>query len=81
MATNYYEGINHIVCVSTNAQGNCEHCNEGGFLGLDHLTKLVNHYITKHGYKILHAGTETDHGPDGNPWHSTVVILGKQEEP
>ncbi len=36
----------------------------------------INHYL-KHGYKLLHIGTETSK-EDGGLWHSTVAVLGKE---
>lgn len=77
MATkNYYEGIQHVVQISTNIGEGCKHCSEP--IGTDRFAESVNHYIKKHGYKLLHVGTETI--PDNNtggPWHTTVAVLGK----
>lgn len=76
MATqNYYEGINHVIHVSTNIGTSCEHCNFN--IGLDNFAESINHYIEQHGYKLLHTGTETSHDMSGNPWHSSVALLGK----
>ncbi len=44
----------------------------------DHkLAESINHYIEMHGYKLLHVGTETIHDDQGEPWHTTVSVLGK----
>lgn len=72
---NYYEGVQHVVYITTNVGTGCEHCSEQ--IGLDRLPESVNHYIGQHGYKLLHVGAETSHGSDGKPWHSTVAVLGK----
>ena len=72
---NYYEGVKHEVHISTSVETKCEHCTER--IGGDDLAKSINHYIQQHGYKLLHVGTETSRDMDGNPWQSTVAVLGK----
>lgn len=74
-AQSYYEGVQHVVHLSTNIGASCKHCSER--VGLNSLAESINHYIEQHGYKLLHVGTETSHDMNGNPWHSTVAILGK----
>ena len=75
MATkNYYDGVTHVVHISTNIGTSCKHCTQQ--VGLDRLAESINHYIKKHGYKLLHVGTETSHDQVGKPWHSTVAVLG-----
>lgn len=66
----------HIVHISTDVSMGCEHChfNIGG---PNNLAESVNHYVEKHGYKILHIGTETISGPRDEAWHTTVAVLGK----
>ncbi len=76
---NYYDGIMHVVYISTNIGTCCEHCDEPiGLAGPgDHrLAESINHYIEKHGYKLLHVGTETTGDSEGSPWHTTVALLG-----
>ena len=53
----------------------CEHC--GCRIGQGDLAELINHYLTQHGYRLLHTGTETSDDLDGRPWHSTVAVPGK----
>ena len=72
---NYYEGIKHVVQISTSIGTSCEHCDFP--IGTDNFAESINHYIEQHGYKLLHVGTETDRDSDGNPWQSTVALLGK----
>jgi hypothetical protein len=48
---NYYEGIQHIVFISSNIGTHCEHC--GTPIGMDNFADSVNHHIKKHGYKSL----------------------------
>ena len=74
-AQNYYEGINHIIYISTNIGTGCEHCNAR--IGLEKLAESINHYIEKHGYKLLHVGTETICDKNGNPSHTTIALVGK----
>ena len=78
-ASNYFSGVKHVVHISTNIGKSCEHCSAHiGATADDHeLGESINHYIETHGYKLLHVGTETSHDANGNPWHSTVAVLGK----
>jgi hypothetical protein len=73
---NIYEGIRHVVRVSTDISATCEHCQEQ--MGVDWFAKLVNHYIERHGYRLLHVGTETTDDRNANPWHCTIAVLGKE---
>lgn len=55
MATqDYYEGVGHVVQIDTNRCPACEHCGEPKVEHED-ITLLVNHYIEKHGYKIIYS--------------------------
>ena len=72
---NYYKSIKHVVQISTNIGTGCEHCNTQ--IGLEKFPESINHYVEQHGYKLLHVGTETSDDTNGNPWHSTVALLGK----
>jgi hypothetical protein len=69
--------------ISSNIGRGCEHCGE--FLGSvgenTDVSESVNHYVEKHGYKLLHVGAETTHGSDGKPWHTTIAILGHDNPP
>jgi hypothetical protein len=85
MATDHpYAGITRVVEISSNIGTSCDHCDTriGGGWGDDgFIQDSINHYIHEHGYRLLHAGTETHHGGDGNPWHSTIAILGAANPP
>ena len=72
---NYYEGLQHVVHISTNIEKPCEHCTIQ--VGGERLADSINHYIEQHGYKLLHVGTETGIDMNGNTSHSTVAILGR----
>ena len=65
--------------VSSNIYRGCEHC--GAKIGGDSVTEGINHYIEEHGYQLLHVGTQTSHAADGQPWHSTVAVLGHNDPP
>lgn len=76
MATrNYYEGVGHVVQISSDIGENCEHCQER--IGLERFAESVNHYLDKHGYKLLHVGTQTGLDADGKPWQSTIAVVGR----
>lgn len=66
--------VNHVVHISTNIGVSCEHCSES--IGVDRFAESINHYINKHGYKLLHVGQETSEGSDGL-WHHSVAVLGR----
>jgi hypothetical protein len=74
-----YSGVTHVVKLSTNRGGRCDHCEfpMRSFAGVDNLAESINHYISEHGYRLLHVGTESDRDDEENPWHSTVAVLGR----
>lgn len=72
---NIYEGIEHVVHISTNIETSCEHCIER--VGADRFSESVNHYIEKHKYRLLHVGSECDTDAEGKPCHHTIAVLGK----
>lgn len=67
-----------VVQLSSEVETEYEHCAER--VGGEHFATSVNHYIAEHDYQILHVGTQTSHGPTGEPWHNTVAVLGKGPE-
>jgi hypothetical protein len=71
-----YEGVKHVVDISTNISKGCEECSKQ-IGGPDSLAESINHYIEKHGYRLLHVGTETIDGPDSAPWHTSAAVVGK----
>ena len=75
MATeSYYKGIKHVVHISTNSLGASKHCQER--IGSD-FAESVNHYVQKHGYKVLHVGAEWSADMDGKSCHHTIAVVGK----
>ena len=75
MAAVEYSDILSIVEVTTDISQSCKICSY--FLEHDKFCDGVNHYIGKHGMILLHVGARTTHDLEGNPWHSTVAILGR----
>jgi hypothetical protein len=77
------EKVKRTTEVSSNIGRGCEHCREpiGSLHNSDDITESVNHYIEKHGYRLLHVGTQTSHDTNSKPWHSTVAILGHDAPP
>lgn len=72
---NNYEDINHVVHISTEYGASCEHCNMR--IGFDNFAESINHYIEKHGYRLLHVGTETSYVDDKGLKDNSVAIVGK----
>lgn len=76
MASETTADTQHVVHVSSAIIGErCKRCanpieGDGSFVA------LINHYITQHGYKLLHVGQQTEEGTDG-PWQTTVAVLGQ----
>jgi len=77
------EGVKRTTTISSNIGRGCVHCNEsiGPKDQSDDITESINHYITAHGYRLLHVGTQTSHDMDGKLLHSTVAILGHDDPP
>jgi hypothetical protein len=73
---NYYEGVEHVVYISTDVSTGCEHCDKM-LGGSANFAESINHYIDQHGYKLLHVGSETTRDDVGNPWHCSVAVVGK----
>jgi hypothetical protein len=79
------EGVKRTTTISSNIGRSCEHCDEWVGIpmgaGSDDITDSINHYITAHGYRLLHVGTQTSHDRDGKLWHSTIAVLGHDNPP
>ena len=72
---NIYNGISHVIHISTDILKPCEHCSF--VLKSDEFAESINHYIEQHGYRLLHIGTETGRDYEGKPYHASVALLGK----
>ena len=73
------EDVKCIVRVSTNEGGSCKHCDHS--VGIEHFVDGVNHYISAHGYRLLHVGTQSLSDTDGKTYHTTIAVLGTDEPP
>lgn len=79
--------IKHTIQITSGCEsGACEHCNDGiktnsSLMGVhdDYFVNAINHYVQKHGYKILHIGQYTDTEVEGGLWHGTTAVLGHTE--
>jgi hypothetical protein len=67
--------IGRVVHISTSTVARCHFC-EKVIGGSDNFESSTEHYMTQHGFRILHIGTETSRTPNGELWHSTVAVLG-----
>ncbi len=68
--------VKRVIALANDVQGPCKVCHQ--VIGTSNLDEMVTHYLTMHGYILLHIGTETDQG-DGHSkelWHRTVAFLG-----
>jgi hypothetical protein len=74
-AEHLFEGITHVVSLSTDEGKGCEHCDTQ--VGSEDFTGSINHYIEQHGYKLLFIGQESSRDYEGNPWQIIVAIVGK----
>jgi hypothetical protein len=73
------KNIKEVVEINSNIFSSCKYCTENIFAtdpGDSRIADRINHYL-RHGFKILHIGSQTNDGPDGKPWHSTVAVLGR----
>ena len=67
--------IKHVVRICTNEPSRCEHCD---FQIRSHsFAEAINHYISEHGYAVIHIGTESAMTNKDEPYHTTVAMLGK----
>jgi hypothetical protein len=74
--------VRRTVCVSTSQGGRCDHCERSvGCFDSEGLAGSINHYISEHGYELMHVGQQTDHDQQGNPWQSTVAVLAHRFPP
>jgi PP-loop superfamily ATP-utilizing enzyme len=65
--------IKIVIHITTNNYSSrCNLCNELPTSFQD----AINHYLSKHNYKLLNAGTESSQHSDGSLVHDTAVLLG-----
>jgi len=73
-----FKDISHTVYLSSNIGKNCEHCDYWiGPPKNNDFSSGINHYLSKHDYKLLHVGQEASEDRDGRTIHFTVAIVGR----
>ncbi len=75
--THHFEGVRTVVELNSHVGGVCEECQKLILTAAgENMGQAVTHYITAHGYKLLHIGTQTD-GDDAGLLYRTVAFVGK----
>ena len=74
MTTDIYDGVKGIVEVNSDTSHGCELCDFR--IKGDEFSEAVNHYISKHGLRLLHIGNRTARDHQGELWTMSVAILG-----
>ena len=71
-------GTKEIFEVSSNIWKNCP-CGKmpRGNITEHEIADQVNHMLQQHGFELLHVGQRTVEDSKGNPWQTTVAVLGK----
>jgi hypothetical protein len=69
--------VQDVVEIRSNVISACRLCKAGFSFTDSDVDERVTHYITQHGYKVLHIGQETTENLEGKLWECTVAILGK----
>jgi len=73
------QDVKHVVEISTNIGTGCEHCDY--LVGIENFADGINHYISEHGYHVLHVGTQSTPDSEGTTYHTTVALLGTNDPP
>ena len=72
MTENIYEGVKEVMQITPDDVERCESCD---YLPTD-FADTINHYLSGHGYKLLHVGSHTTN--DGTKVLSELfALLGK----
>lgn len=73
MEENIYNGITEVMQITPESIRQCEPC----MYLPKNLADAINHYISHHGYRLLHVGSNA--GPDkgGNMVSDIIALLGK----
>lgn len=67
----------HTIRLTTGSTHSCEHCDEDWDVHENGVADPINHYIERHGYSLLHVGSEFGRDQRGVTVHHTVAILGR----
>ena len=73
MTENIYQGIKETMQITTNTITQCEPCR---YLP-ENFADAINHYISHHGYKLLHIGSDAGRDDGGNVFSDIIALLGK----
>ena len=73
MTDNIYEGIKETMQLTPNTISQCEPCR---YLPTN-LSDAINHYISHHGYRLLHVGSDAGLDNGGNMVSDIIALLGK----
>ncbi len=67
----------HVVKISSDESYPCPRCRGFQLNGTttEGFNSACNHLIDEHDFSLQHVGTETKHGKNGEPWHTTVAVL------
>ena len=73
MTENIYEGIKEVMQITPESITQCQPC-----LYLPkNLADAINHYISYHGYRLLHVGSNAGLDKSGNMVSDIIALLGK----
>ena len=73
MTENIYNGIKEVMQITTESITQCQPC-----LYLPkNLADAINHYISNHGYRLLHIGSDSGTDSEGNIVSNIIALLGK----
>lgn len=73
MTENIYHGIKEVMQIDPDHISRCEPC---GYLP-DKFADAINHYISNHGYKLLHIGSQSALVDGKNLVSDILALLGK----
>lgn len=77
MSENVYSGVKSVVEVSSDVSRSCELCDF--FVKHDEFSEAVNHYISNHGFRLLHVGNKTVRDYNDHPCDTLIAVLGSDE--
>jgi len=73
MAENIYEGIKEVMQITPDDVTRCEPCD---YLP-ENFADTINHYLSYHGYRLLHIGSQSSPYGKGNVVSDIIALLGK----
>ena len=73
MAENLYTGIKEVMQITPETISQCEPCR---YLPKN-IADAINHYVSIHGYRLLHIGSNAGPDKSGNMVSDIIALLGK----